>query len=431
MELKKPKNSNYAAVVVEIKTMTPLENCNNVVATHIMGQQVIIGKDTNIGDIGLYFPVECQLSGAFLKNNNLYRNIDLNNDNTKKGYFDENGRVRCQKFVKHDSEGFFIPIDSLEFTGVDTSKFKLGQEFDEVNGVEICKKYMIKTQRTPGLGGNKNSKLVKKHETKLVENQFRLHGDTSMLYKNLHRIKPTDLISITYKIHGTSFISSKVICKKPLVWYEKILKKLGVNIVDTAYDYLYSSRKVIKNEQLNPNPNHYYGDDIWGIAHNEVKEFLLDGMTIYGEIAGFLPNGGAIQKGYDYGCETGQHKLFIYRVTYTNPSGKVFEFSAKQVQDWCRTHGVGAVPQLYYGYAKDIVDCDPESEDWSNKFLETVKAMWNEKDCYICQNKVPEEGAVIRIEGIELEAYKQKSLRFYERETKLLDKGESDIESEN
>jgi len=49
----------------------------------------------------------------------------------------------------------------------------------------------------------------------------------------------------------------------------------------------------------------------------------------------------------------------------------------------------------------------------------------------MCSNSVPEEGVVIRIEGLEIEAYKQKSTAFYERETSLLDKGESDIESEN
>ena len=57
--------------------------------------------------------------------------------------------------------------------------------------------------------------------------------------------------------------------------------------------------------------------------------------------------------------------------------------------------------------------------------------MYNEKDCFMCNNKVPEEGCVIRIDGLEFEAYKQKSERFYARETILLDKGESNIEDEN
>ena len=65
---------------------------------------------------------------------------------------------------------------------------------------------------------------------------------------------------------------------------------------DTKYDYIYSSRKVIKNEELNPNAQHYYKEDIWGIAHEELKPFLQKGMTFYYEIVGFLPNGGSIQK---------------------------------------------------------------------------------------------------------------------------------------
>ena len=434
MKLKTPKNSNYAAVVVEIKTIIPLENCDNVQGTMIMGQQVIIGKDINVGQIGIYFPLECQLSKEYLSANNLYRDVTLNaNQDRKGGYFDLNGRVRCQKFLKiHKSEGLFMPIDSIEFTGVNASDLKLGDEFDELNDIEICAKYVVKNSRTPGTPGSKKGKSDKKHQSKILENQFRFHDDTSMLYKNLHKIHPNDLISITYKIHGTSFISSKLLCKRKLTLIEKTLKKLGVKIVDTKYDYIYASRKVIKNNELNPSPNHFYNEDIWGIAHNEIKDFLQDGMTIYGEIAGFLPNGSEIQKKYDYGCNKSEneHKIFIYRVTYTNESGKVFEFSAKQVQDWCTKNGLNPVPQLFYGYASEFSDERLNEENWENIFLENIKSKYNDKDCFICKNKVPEEGCVIRLEGLEFEAYKQKSERFYELETKLLDKGETNIEDE-
>ena len=37
MEIKKPKNENYAAIIVEIKTLVPLANCGNVQAAIIMG----------------------------------------------------------------------------------------------------------------------------------------------------------------------------------------------------------------------------------------------------------------------------------------------------------------------------------------------------------------------------------------------------------
>ena len=446
MKLNKPKNENYAAIVVEIKTLVPLEKCDNVQGAIIMGNQVIVSKDVKVGDVGVYFPLECQLSKEYLSNNNLYNKPELNIDNTKKGYFDENGRIRCQRFRGHKSEGLFMPLESLQSFGV--LELELNSCFDEINGFEICKKYVVKTNRTLGQPGSRKSKTKIKYESKLIENQFRFHDDTAMLYRNLHKITPESLIHISYKMHGTSGISSYILCKKKLNWIEKLLSKLNVNIKTEIYDYIYSSRKVIKNEELNPNAQHYYNEDIWGIAHNELKDFLQKGMTFYYEIVGFLPNGGAIQKDYDYGCEPSQHAIYIYRITQTNIDGKLFEFSAKQVQDFCKKNGLNAVPELYYGYARDLYfEVTPDGEgdfsrkifsqanidedSWRTNFLKFIKEMYNEKDCFMCKNQVPEEGCVVRIEGLEFEAYKQKSERFYLKESILLDKGESNIEDEN
>lgn len=441
MKITQPHNANYAATVIKIVNTIVLPNCDNVVHTTIMGNQVVVSKDITIGEIGLFFPVETRLSDAFLKNNNLYKHSEKNLDQTKKGYFEDNGRIRCVKFRGHASEGLYMPIDSLAFIlppdpkkgygGIGLSDmFSLGDTFDSLEGVAICEKYIVvrREQGTPNSKKPRNPKV-----SKLVDNQFKFHNDTAKLYNNLHMLSPNDLISITYKIHGTSFISSNVLCNKPLKWYEKALKKLGINIVDKVYDNIYASRKVVKNEELNPNAQHFYEEDIWGIANAEVKPFLLEGMTVYGEVAGFLVNGSYIQKGFDYGCEPNQHKLFIYRVTYTNPSGKVFEFSMKQVQDWCALNGLQAVPLLYYGYAKDFYGAltVPSIEQWREEFLAYVKSKYNEKDCYLCANKVPQEGCVLRIERLGLEAYKVKSTRFLEYETKNLDTGEIDIEEEN
>ena len=478
MDIKKPKNENYAAVVVEIKTLLPLANCDNVQAAIIMGNQVIVSKSVQLGEIGLYFPLETQLSEAYLKHNNLYRKKELNADPTQSGYFEENGRIRCIKFRgMHKSEGLYMPLSSLD-DFIDKSDYvgfiemeyknpyqgiKIGDTFDELNGVEICRKYVIKTNRTPGKPGTKKDKKKKQYESKLVDNQFRFHQDTSMLYKNIHRIQSDSLLSITYKMHGTSAISSYVLCKRFIPLRERIgsilhnvytyitsFGKQKFRLLETEYDYLYSSRKVIKNEELNPTAEHFYDANIWEITHNELKDFLQKGMTFYYEVVGFMPSGAAIQKDYDYGCSqaAGEHKNYIYRITYTNQDGKVFEFSAKQVQDFCNKNGLNAVPLLYYGEAKDFVDnfqlttatntyggtnllCKANTPFDPDAFLERVKLLFNEKDCCMCVNKVPEEGVVVRIEGLDFEAYKQKSNRFYERETKLLDQGVVDIEEEN
>jgi len=219
MKIKEPKNSSYVGQVVEIKTIVPLDNCDNIVHTIIMGNKVITSKETKIGDIGIYFPVECQLSEEYLKLNNLYNKPELNIDNTKKGYFDLNGRVRCQRLRSNPSEGLFMPLDSLSGLGIDIKELNIGDIFDELNNVPICSKYVIKKTQGTGMGNNTNSKVPK--VSKLIDNQFKFHLDTAQLFRNTHRIHPNDLIQCSYKIHGTSCISSKLLVKRNLNWFER------------------------------------------------------------------------------------------------------------------------------------------------------------------------------------------------------------------
>lgn len=445
MKINKPKNPNYCATVVQIKRLVELDNCDNLQGAIIMGNQVIVDKSVKVGDVGLYFPLETQLSEQYLSNNNLFRHKEKNVDVEKSGYFDDNGRVRCIKLRGNKSEGVFMPLTSLEFViGDEYKSLKENTDFDELEGVEICRKYVVKVKESNSSSKN-NSKKQSKLKDLMIENQFRFHEDTLMLYKNIHKIKPDDLISITYKEHGSSGISSKILIKKELNLFEKILLFFGVNIPKEEYGYVYSSGKPrsklpkgIVGRYKNPNKD-FYENDIWKDSFEYLKDYLTDGLTLYYEIVGYTRNGDMIQKGYDYGCtqpngeeyvEGVHYKIKIYRITYTNQSGKVFEFSAKQVQDWCNQFGLTPVTQLYYGYAGDFLKHDKRTkiQTWQEQFMESIKEKYNEKDCYMCNTKVPEEGVVIRIEKNDFEAYKQKSNRFYELETKMLDEGVVDIE---
>nr|MDA3854971.1 hypothetical protein [Candidatus Woesearchaeota archaeon] len=69
----KPKNINYCGTVVKIEQLIPLDNCDNVLHASIFGNLVIVSKNTEVGEIGIFFPVETQLSKEFLSENNLYR----------------------------------------------------------------------------------------------------------------------------------------------------------------------------------------------------------------------------------------------------------------------------------------------------------------------------------------------------------------------
>lgn len=166
-------------------------------------------------------------------------------------------------------------------------------------------------------------------------------------------------------------------------------------------------------------------------------------MTVYYEIVGYLPNGGYIQKGYDYGCtppvqgekyQYGVHfEVLVYRVTLTNIDGNVHEFSAREVQQWCKSCGLQCVDQYYYGYASSLYsDLDPD-EHWNENFLQRLANDKNfnmELNSPTCKNKVPHEGIVIKIENMKSEAFKLKCFKFLDAEGKALDKGESNIEDE-
>lgn len=73
MELKAPRNANYAATVVQLNSFVALDGCDRIKSALIFGNSVIVGKDSRAADLGLFFPVETALSDEFLCNNNLYR----------------------------------------------------------------------------------------------------------------------------------------------------------------------------------------------------------------------------------------------------------------------------------------------------------------------------------------------------------------------
>ena len=451
-------NANYCASIVKIENIIPLEKRDNIVGTMIYGNHVIVSKETKVGDIGIYFPVESALSDQFLKENNLYRESSLNADANVKGYFEKNRRIRCMKFGGHKSEGLFMPLSSIKCFTNDIPE--IGTDFDFIDDTMICEKYIIKTQNMQS-SGNKESKQNKKLKriSKLIEKQFEFHKDTAMFGKNVHKFDLDDLISVTYKLHGTSAIFSKINCKKTLGKIESLLKKVGVNVVDTQYDNIYASRKIVKNQYLNPqNSKGFYDVDIWGLANEVIAPFLDNGMTLYGEIVGFQPTGKPIQSlkslgAYDYGCkftkaedyagktgiemhEMGLFEIYAYRITSTNIDGVKHEWSAKQVQQWCKSRGLKAVPEMFYGYVGEYLNSREvkyDERDFQEKFLATMMQDLHfsmEQECHMCKSPVPAEGVVIRKETLDLEAYKCKCFRFREKEDLELENNISNIEDD-
>lgn len=447
MRLEKPKNENYCATIVVLDNFVSIPKADKIKSALIFGNNVIVSKEAKAGNIGVFFPAECQLEHEFVSANNLYRKSEFGNvDPLQKGYFEKHCRIKCAKFLGVKSEGLWVPISSFDYLNSFYGSYSegpvsaqlvpwVGKSFDKIGTHEICRKYVPKSTNV----GPQNKAKVAKLADSIVDNQWRFHFDTENLRKNIHKISPFDIISISDKEHGTSAIIGKPLVIRKLTWYERLLKKIGVRIQEHIYGLTYSSRKVIKAVDGVDKSNglHFYTEDIWGIVAKEISDKIPNSFLLYGEIVGYTPTGRAIQsasggRAYHYGCAVGEHRFAIYRVVTTNNEGLTLELSWPQMKEFCTKYGLEMVKELYYGPVSTLVPYDSSMDirDWQENLLKTLGTLYvHDQDC-VYNKGLPAEGIVIRVDHLnECSSYKLKNFRFLMDESVLLDAGVADMET--
>lgn len=412
MKLQAPVNTNYAATVVAIKNIIPLTGCDNVVGTTIHGFQAIIGKDVQVGTLGIVFPAETQLSEAYVVNNNLYRHNDYNKDKTLKGYLEDNRRVKAIKFRGHTSNCLFMPLSSLSFVSEDFEKLTEGDTFDKILETEICKKYVVPTNERPG-----TAPLAKKF-CRVDKLYLPEHFSTDNYFRNDRNIPEEQDIIVTQKLHGTSIRIAHTIVTRKLSRRDKLASLFGVKVQLTEYDYVYGSKRVIKDAN-NPDQKHYYDTDIWTTAGKALVGSIPENFLVYGELIGWTADGKAIQSGYTYNVPDMECRLYIYRIAFVNDKGFVVDLSWDQVKEFCVQRNLLHVPELWRGKHKDLGVQQYLDTQYFTKFANAVTLPGDTVD----------EGICVRVDKLTPQIYKAKSPKFFEHETKLMDKGELDMES--
>lgn len=479
----------YCCSVVRVGELEPVENSDNLMRTVVNGERIVVNKqDVKQGDVMLYVSNECEISHWFLSANNMFRhytenaNCDdvarnigndpdfLKTDEGKKmvGYFEDTGRVKMIKLRGCPSFGVLFKPETMhtaamqmileaeapkgirpDYDGPIDWEQEVGTDFDTIDGLLFVKPYV--PRNTPGSGKQGHGqKGVARWDrlNRMVPGQFRLHYDTAPLKKHLMDFKPQSRIDVTVKMHGTSFICANVLTKTPLRffrlrrWVNRLFGRELIREARQEYGMVVSSRKVIKNEWNDQceHPEGYYGHDIWTEYGKIIFPYLDRGLTVYGEICGYLPGGKMIQKDYDYGCKPDQNFLMLYRATQHTDEGlrelsideviQLTEVITERMKDAdddsrFRIFNIQNV-RLWQGTVEQLIGEGGDMRDFPDRLAEVCKI---EADEPLCRNKVPREGVVVRIQGDEVaEAFKLKSLRFLEREKKAIDKGEVDME---
>ena len=466
-------SKEYCCTVVKINDLTPVAGSDFLATTLIDNLPIIVRKDeVKIGDIMLYASNETQLSNVFLSANNLYdvshRDMnenyadikDLSEDEQKKyvGFFGLNGRVRTIKLRGVQSFGFlFKPIHLEHAYKLDQIHWdeRIGTCFDTVEQggktVKFIKAYVPSLPDNP-MNNRKRTKGAQHKVDKIdrvIPGEFAFHYDTQPLAKSIEHIKPDDKVTISVKLHGTSFIFANVKCNIPLklpfykkVWNEILPKRFNTEKTVEGYDELYASRTVLKNRWARDDKDRsYYEKDVYGHMASILHGCIPEGFTVYGEIIGYLPDSSTyVQKGYDYKCPIGSCKLMIYRVVQ-EIGDKHVEYNPMDVAKFTQAimhkypdlnYHLMALPILYHGTLHDLYPDLDTKQHWNENILDRLAKdtdLGMEKNEPLCKGKVPREGIVIRIDDDPLkEAFKLKCVKFLTRESKQIDAGNIDIE---
>lgn len=197
--------AEHCGYVVRISELRKHSNADRLQIATIFGNSVIVSLNTHIGDMGVYFPTDLQLSEEFCKVNDLVRRKD-EHGNQVGGYLDPAKRnIRAMKLRGEVSDGLYLPITCLaEFTKV--SDLIVGDTIDTLNGHEICRKYIPCVNTTVRHVGAAPGKKAKAN----FAPTFYEHVDTAQLAYNLNAFKAGDIVQLTLKMHGCFIADTKI-----------------------------------------------------------------------------------------------------------------------------------------------------------------------------------------------------------------------------
>lgn len=425
----------YNAHITQIKNVRAHPNADKLLLGECFGSQVVVGLHVKEDDIGVYFPTDGRLEPGFLEANNLVRKLDAEGKNIG-GMFDENGRVRTQKFRGEKSDGYFSSLESLSYTGIDITTLTPGIAFNELNGNKICDKYITTNTRS-------FSPRVRKDRPKDNYPLFHKHVDTEQLAYNLAELNDGDILTITEKVHGTSGRTShtlKVTQSKIGSIVNSIFKKTIVK-PKHEWDYICGSRNVTLTN-LN-NCVGFYGDDdsrFRSEAHALFVGKLHKGENVYYEIVGWSNETSPLmptcqnsklkdkeftkkygkETTFHYGCPPGTNDVYVYRMSITNEDGVETDYDYNTIVKRCSQLGVKVVPHISTIQYTKYVYSDGQT------LLKLVDDMVSRESIITPAHIM--EGVVVRINSTEWKAFKYKSYEFRVIEGIIKDTGVVDLE---
>lgn len=361
---------SYCGYITNIKNLRKHPNADRLQIGECFGNTVCVSMDYTDNQIGVYFPSDGQLSVEFCEQNNLVRKKDADGKNIG-GYLDPDKRnITAIKLRGEKSDGLFLPVKCLGYTGININELKAGDSITIVNGHDICTKYIPRSHKSEVI---KSCNKTRKRKVPIAP-LFTEHADTEQLAYNLDAFKWGDQIEITLKMHGTSQRTAYIPVFKGYKrnFLDKLFKRDGEPIYD--WGYVSGTRRTV----LDRYDGGYYGSNEFREPHAKFFEGKLHkGEEVYYEVVGFTTTGTPIMGSVDnkktndkefikqygnkttfsYGCEPPTSDFYVYRMTMTNEDGDIVEYSPDYMRYRCEQMGCKYVPVLWKGFIEDCMEC--------------------------------------------------------------------------
>ena len=407
----------HKAIIAKIDRVVPIEGADRIKIAMVLGEQVIVSKEWQQGMVGVFFPVDVQISEEYCQYNNLFRDSSKNQNNEVKGFFEDSRRVRAQPFMKVRSSGYFSTLESLDVFGY--FDYKLGDQFDEINGMKVCEKYISeKVKQQIAREGVKRTKVVSFPT-------FAKHVDSDQFKHFADRIEKGSIIYFHAKVHGTSFRVGYLPKKVTLPWWKEQVNKIVPVFPTEQLDFVVGTRNVILD---NPNKEGYHGSEEFRFeVFRSLQPYLTEGITLYGEIAGYA-NGKSIMPNHDikalkdkkyiqkygdtnvysYGCTFGSMRYHVYRATRQSLDGTQVDMTQAELEKWCDSRGIVRTLEVH---PPMIYDGDVEA-------LRTLVEELTERPSLLTEDFINPhqigEGIILRVENGKAvpDFYKSKSYSF-------------------
>lgn len=340
---------------VDVTTITKVEphfNADKLEVAWCFGWPVVVPKGRYVeGDLVVYCPINSILPYDLeAKLFPIDSKIKLNNS-----------RIRAIKIRKQISQGMII--DPSDITD------KVGEldlyEGNDVSGLLGITKY--EPQEEPSWSAGKPGQ---KKKVKPDIKAFKKYTDIEHGKYYAHELELGEMVVMTTKLHGTSARFGWFKSEANTFW-QKVLNFFGLM---PEWTFAWGSRNVqIQSKLIKSHPGCKvdsqgvnFGDVYTKMVHQyDLKNRIPKGMAIYGEIVG-----DGIQKNYLYGCDKGEHKLYLYDIMKDGTWMNYYPLSDgdDSFLDTVERLGLEAVPVVYHGpydpqKVQEFIDFNPLSNE--------------------------------------------------------------------